>query len=164
MPNELSDGECISLLGRYKTPKEIVAHCEAVSRKALQIAESLHSNCRIDRALVKSAALLHDIARTEKNHARTGFNFLLSCGYPCVAEIVLAHHNLEFKDLETLTESTIVFYADKLIYGIYEVTIDERFAISLARCSTPEAYTSHQLQYNQALKAQILINSLTIQQ
>jgi len=41
MPNALSDGKCISLLGRYKTPKEIASHCEAASRKALQILDGI---------------------------------------------------------------------------------------------------------------------------
>jgi len=107
--------------------------------------------------LIKSAALLHDIAKTEKNHAFAGFKVLLNYGYPRIAEIILSHNNLKSKDLKSVTESTVVFYADKLICGTDEVMIEERFSKSRLRCSTPEAIASHQLQYNQTLKAQALI-------
>ena len=157
--DEPSEDECVYLLDRYKTHKDVVSHCKAVSRKALQITESLHSSCRLDRALIKSAALLHDIAKAEKNHALAGFDFLLRRGYPRVAEIVLYHHNLKSEDLENVTESTVVFYADKLICKTDEVTLEERFSRSRELCSTPEAHAAHQRQYHQALKARALIES-----
>ena len=61
------------------------------------------------------------------------------------------------KDLENISESTVVFYADKLINGTEEVTLEERFSRSRERCLTPEAQASHRLQYDQAIKAQALI-------
>jgi len=155
------DEECGYLLKQYKTPDKVAAHCMAVSRKAVQIAESLKSKpgCRIDRELIRAAALLHDIARTGENHAKAGFNYLFKCGYPRVANIVLSHHNLAPEDLETVTESTIVFYADKLICGTEEVTLEERFSKSREKCATPEARASHKLQYDQARRARDLIET-----
>ena len=153
-PNET---ECRYLLKHYATSDNIIAHCMAVSQKAEKIAESLNSNIRINRELIKSAALLHDIARTEKNHDKAGGNYLLKCGYPLVAKIIHSHHNLAREDLENITESTIVFYADKLINGTEEVTLEERFSISREKCLTPEARSSHRLQYDQAVKVQALI-------
>jgi len=155
------DAECSYLLKQCKTPDKVTAHCTAVSRKALQIAESLKPDCHIDRELIRSAALLHDIARTEENHAKAGFNYLLKCGYPRVANVVLSHHKLAPEDLENITESTIVFYADKLICGKEEVTLEERFSKSREKCLTPEALVSHKLQYNQARKAEELINKFS---
>jgi putative nucleotidyltransferase with HDIG domain len=149
------DEECGYLLKQYKTPDNVIEHCRAVSRKAVQIAESLNPDCKIDRGLVKSAALLHDIARAEENHDRAGFDYLLKCGYPRIANIVLSHHKLE--DLETVTESAIVFYADKLICGTEEVTLEERFSKTCEKCLTPEARASHKLQYDQARRARELI-------
>jgi putative nucleotidyltransferase with HDIG domain len=162
MPLDIPDGEeCGYLLKQFKTPDKVVAHCVAVSRKAVEIAESLNQNCKIDPELVRSAALLHDVARTEKTHDKAGFNYLIKCGYPRIANIVLSHHKLAPEDLETITESTIVFYADKLIYGTEEVTLDERFSKSRELCLTPEAQDSHKFQYDQARKAQDLINSFS---
>jgi putative nucleotidyltransferase with HDIG domain len=159
MPQDTpDDAECDYLLKQYKTPDKVVAHCMAVSRKAVQIAESLKRDCRIDLELIKSAALLHDIARTEENHDKAGFNYLLKCGYPRVANVVLSHHKLAPEDLEVITESTILFYADKLIDGTEEVTLEERFSKSREKCVTPEAQASHKLQYDQARKARELID------
>ena len=158
MPFDAPDEtECRYLLKQFNTPDEVVAHCAAVSRKALKIAESLNPDCQLDRELIKSAALLHDVAKLEKNHPKAGFKYLLKCGYPRVADIVHSHHNLAREDLEKITESTIVFYADKLINGTEEVTLEERFSKSLKLCLTPEAQASHKLQYDQALRARELI-------
>ena len=151
------EADCIYLLKKYETPDNVAAHCMAVSRKAVQIAESLNSSCSLNRELIKSAAILHDIAKTEKNHAKAAFNYLLKCGYPRLADIVRSHHYLEPGDLEKITESSIVFYADKLISGTEEVTLEERFSKSREQCLTPEALASHSLQYEQALRAQELI-------
>jgi len=156
------DAECGYLLKQYKTPDKVVAHCLAVSRKAVQIAEALKPDCRINRELIMAAALLHDIARTEENHARAGFNYLLKYGYPRIANIVLSHDKLAAEDLENITESTIVFYADKLIYGTEEVTLEERFSRSREKCLTPEARSSHKLQYDQARKAEELIKAFSV--
>jgi putative nucleotidyltransferase with HDIG domain len=153
------DEECAYLLRQYKTPDKVAEHCTAVSRKAVQIAESLNANCKIDLELVKAAGLLHDIARTEENHDKAGFDYLLKCGYPAVANVVLSHHKLKPEDLENITESTIVFYADKLILGTKEVTLEERFSKSRHKCLTPEAKSSHQLQYDQARKARDLVKA-----
>jgi putative nucleotidyltransferase with HDIG domain len=162
MPIETpDDAECGYLLKQYKTPEEVAAHCIAVSRKAVQIAESLKPDCRIDRKLIRSAALLHDIARTEENHDMAGYNHLLKCGYPRIADIVLSHHKLAPGDLENITESTVVFYADKLIYGTEEVTLEERFSKTGEKCLTPEARASHKLQYDQAKKARDLLNTFS---
>jgi putative nucleotidyltransferase with HDIG domain len=163
MPLETpDDAECAYLLKQYKTPDKVVAHCTAVSRKAVEMAESLKANCKIDQKLIRSAALLHDVARTEENHNQAGFNYLLKCGYPRVANVVLSHHKLAPEDLENITESTIVFYADKIICGTEEVTLEERFSKSREKCLTPEAQASHELQYDQARKAQELINKFSV--
>jgi putative nucleotidyltransferase with HDIG domain len=169
MPFDAPDeAECAYLLKQYKTPGNVAAHCAAVSRKAVEIAESIKiksqskPGCRLDAELIKAAALLHDIARTEENHARAGFDYLLKCGYPRAANVVLSHHKPVPEDLETITESTIVFYADKLICGTKEVTLKERFSKSCEKCATPEAQAAHKLQYDLARKAQKLIRGFML--
>jgi len=150
------ESECMRLLKQYHTPENVIAHCLAVSHKAVQIAKSL--SIELDMEMVGAAALLHDIARAEKNHAEAGYTHLLRCGYPKVAAIVRTHHRLEPKDLENVTESTIVFYADKLVMETKEVTLEERFKKSRESCLTSEAIASHETQYNQALMTRDLID------
>ena len=151
------ESECRKLLKQYNTPEEVVAHCLAVTRKALEISDALYTGCRIDRELVKAAAMLHDIAKTKTDHAATGADYLMRRGYPRVADIIRSHHCLTPDDLEALNESTIVFYADKLINGTIEVGLEERFSVSRLRCDNNEALASHDLQLRQALKARELI-------
>ena len=161
MPGNAPDeDECIYLLKKYNTPDEVISHCIATSRKAVEIAESLGDDRRLDMELVRSAALLHDIARTKKEHAEAGYAHLINCGYPRIANIVRSHHDLDLapEGFETVTESMIVFYADKLISGTDEVTLEERFSKSRLKCKTPEALASNDRQYMQALRVRELLS------
>ena len=159
VPIEAPDNaECIYLMEQNHTPEEVIAHGKAVSRKALQIAESLGLD--VDLELVRSAALLHDIARIEPHHSEAGASHLIKCGYPRIAEIIRYHHRLRPSDLETITECTLVFYADKLIRGTEEVTLEQRFEKSSARCLSPEAQAAHRLQYEQARCVREKLDSL----
>ena len=158
MPRRAPDpDECRFLLSQFGTPDEVAAHCEAVSGKAAEIAESLAGDSGIDKDLIIAAALLHDVAKTEENHAEAGSEYLIKCGYPHVAKIIRSHHDIPREDLERVTDSTIVFYADKLISGTDSVSLEERFENSRRKCLTPKAVASHDLQYEQALKAQELL-------
>ena len=156
------EDECLYILEQHKTPLNIIDHCKAVSRKAEQIACSLDPNYRIDHGLVKSAALLHDIYRQKKYHSQAGANLLFQLGYPQVAAIIRSHHHLPEEDLTHITERTIVYYADKLIDGVEEVTLERRFSVSLDKCLTSQARASHQLKYAQALRAQALIHDCVL--
>ena len=86
----------------------------------------LESNGYIfDQKLIRSGALLHDIARLQRHHAKTGGELFLQLGYPEISQIISQHHGL----LEaTLDEAAIVFLADKLIQETQRVTIEKRFA------------------------------------
>jgi len=160
MPKTAPDkDECVYLLKKRRAPDEVISHCVAVSRKAVSIAESLGFGLQIDRELVRSAALLHDIAKTEKDHAKAGAAYLTDCGYPRVANVIRSHHDLASEDFEALTESMLVFYADKLLFGTDEVSLEERFSKSRLKCKTPEALASNDLQYGQALRVQELLNN-----
>ena len=83
----------------------------------------LESNGYIfDQKLVRSGALLHDIARLQRHHAKTGGELFLQLGYPEISQIISQHHGL----LEaTLDEAAIVFLADKLIQETQRVTIEK---------------------------------------
>ena len=67
-----------------------------------------------------------------------------------MAEVVAAHQELKECVTDPVSEKTLVFLADKLVSGDREVSLEERFAISTAKCGTPEAIASHQKKYEQA--------------
>ena len=96
----------------------------------------------------RSGALLHDIARLQKHHTKTGGDLFLQLGYPEISQIISQHHGLKETKLD---ETAIVFLADKLIEETQRVSIEKRFADNLHKCKSPEAMKSHERQLNQAL-------------
>ena len=94
----------------------------------------------LDSKAVHAAALLHDIAKGERDHAAVGALWLKELGYPQLAEIVRQHTE---PDSDALNEAGLVFLADKLVRGGTRVDLAERFGASLAKCTTPEAQAAH---------------------
>lgn len=154
MPEEFPDEETIrELWKRYNIPDAVTEHCRAVAKKAISLKKKLEEReYKLNEGIILSAALLHDIARTEPNHAAKGAQWIDREGYEKVAEVIAAHHDLNECMTDPVTEKTIVFLADKLISGDREVTLEERFAESTAKCGTEEARASHQRKYIQAVE------------
>ena len=57
----------IELLEKEHTPKNVIEHCEAVYKKAMEIASNFDD---VDEDLIRKGALLHDIGRS-KTHGIT---------------------------------------------------------------------------------------------
>jgi len=101
----------------------IAAHSVQVCLVASKLADLLWDRgIKIDRRVVYSAALLHDITKTRsfetgEDHAATGAELLRSLGYPLPAGIVAQHVRLETfpHPLEPPGEAEIVNYADKRV-------------------------------------------------
>lgn len=143
--------KCRALLKKYQVEENICRHCESVKDLALQWTDRLNqSNYKLNRSLILASALLHDIARTSKEHARTGADWILAEGYPQVAEVIEAHHLLAREDEEKITEKTIVYLADKQISGSQRVSIEDRFEKSSGKCHTLISKVKHHLAYCQA--------------
>ena len=155
---ELNDRLCLRLRHAVSLPRHVQAHSDAVTELACCLCNMLESNGYIfDQKLVRSGALLHDIARLQRNHTKTGGELFLQLGYPEISQIISQHHGL----LETrLNEAAIVFLADKLIQETQRVTIEKRFADSMSKCKSPEACKAHEQQLEQARKLQDMIQSL----
>ena len=78
---------CSTLLAQI--PPQVAAHSRAVQRLALEMCDALAAHgVRLNRSLLSAAALLHDICRTEPNHAFAGAQKLRDLGYPEIADIV----------------------------------------------------------------------------
>lgn len=143
------DRECRDIWDRYGTPEHVRRHCIAVARQAVRLGRALSdAGCRIDMGLIRSAALLHDVVRERKDHAAEGAKVLVREGYPLTAEIIRCHHDLEH---EILNETAVVYLADKWTQGERQVSLDERFGRSRAKCGgSPEAMAAHERRYRQA--------------
>lgn len=155
LPSEnLNDTVACKFWKQFQTSKGIIQHCRAVARKALEIANALamkgHS---LNPELICSAALLHDIARGFPDHAAMAAQWVSREGYPNVAEVIAAHHDLNESENDSVSEKTVVFLADKLISETKEVTLEKRFADSALKCHGPEAKAAHQRQYEQAKRS-----------
>ena len=135
--------------------KQVEAHSRAVAEKAMEIADLLP--VALDRNALCCAALLHDVARTEKNHASVGADWINALGYQKEAEIIRQHHDLESDAPE---EAAVLYISDKCIQEDHPVSIEERFAHSALRCNTEEARAAHAYRLETARTIQQRINSL----
>ena len=131
----------------------VMAHCRAVAAEALRIAEALP--LPLDREQLESAALLHDCARGEAEHARLGAAWLRELGYEQAAALVERHHDLEAAELD---EAAVLYLADKLVREDKRVGLEERFAASALRCTTPQARASHARRLETARRLKTEIN------
>jgi putative nucleotidyltransferase with HDIG domain len=123
--------ECRVLMEEIQAlPASIAAHCRAVAVVAQRIARALlTAGASIDFELVRTAALLHDIARTrKKSHADIGADLLEYHGFPRLAPLVRAHMDLEMDEDPSMDEIQTVYLADKLVLGDRRVDLEQRFA------------------------------------
>jgi len=137
---------CYHLMADMEMMDHIVAHSMQVSRVALLITDSLNDGgARLDRDLVRVAALLHDITktrslRTDELHAQTGEEYLIEQGYPRVGTIVGQHVRLKEYDTTSLCrEEEVVNYADKRVLHDEIVSLEERMRYILEKYGSEEA-------------------------
>ena len=135
--------------------ERVMAHSRAVAAEALRVAQALPTEP--DTALLESAALLHDVARAERDHAALGAAWLRALGYEKAAAIVARHHDF---DGGAVDEAAILYIADKCVREDARVTLAERFASSAAHCRTEEAREAHAGRLAAALRLKEEINRL----
>ena len=110
-------------------PSAIKAHCRAVARVARQLAVAVKAaGARIDVDQVHAAALLHDIARLEEDHASAGALLLERHGFYRIAPAVATHMALEVEDHRPMDAAQIVYLADKLVQGDRLVGLKQRLS------------------------------------
>lgn len=154
----LSDALCLSLLRAAQVPEPVFAHCLAVADEAERITAALHeAGHPLDGERIRHAALLHDIARVEPQHPRTGAAWLETLGYPDAASLIRQHHDPEGTALD---EAAVVFLADKCVQGERRVPLKERFAASQKKCAGPEALAAHERRARQAESLAAQVNAI----
>lgn len=155
IPNQ---DECQAILERFHVGEDVRNHGRCVCKLALEWTDLLiQKNFNLNRNLIAAAALLHDIARAEKEHAQIGADWINREGYPLVAEVIEFHHLLSSYDEERITEKTIVYLADKKVSGCERISIEERFNKSRKKCTTLVGKVKHRLAYLQAKKVERLL-------
>ncbi len=139
---------CETLLDEYGTPEQVRRHCYAVAEKARCLAEGRAVNME----LLLAAALLHDIARTKKDHASVGADFLKEHGFADVGDIIAVHHELPMQEEFRISEKSLLFLADKLVLEDRECTLEERFLNSMKKIRSPEGLRKLEKRFRQAGK------------
>ena len=138
-----SPREALKILKDAGCSSDVIKHCRAVARLAVQIAKKCAENgVSVDLELVHIGALLHDIGRSKTHsvhHAVIGAKIARSLGLPEPIIAIIERHvgggispeeaaKLGWPDGNYMPESIeekIVSYADKLIEGAKIVSIDE---------------------------------------
>ena len=151
----LTPGLADVLLTAAAPGAEIEAHCRAVEKEARRIADALP--LALDAELLSAAALLHDVARAEPEHAKTGARWLRELGYDEASWIVAQHHD---HSGAVLNEGAILYLADKCVLADQVVPLAERFAASEAKCLTEEAKDAHARRLAAAERLRDEINDL----
>ena len=125
--------ECEAILAQRQGSRAVIRHSRKVAEVAHCIAAALvRTGLALNLDLVHAAALLHDLAKGQADHAAAGAAILRAMHDPQVAAIVAAHTDLDFSSAR-LDEKAIVYLADKLVRGEERVTIDQRFQPALDR-------------------------------
>lgn len=136
-----TDEECAVITDAMcPMPPNIRRHCLTVAAVATAIGERLGERGEaIDPALVRAAALLHDLAREKPDHARVGGQMLRDMGFGKLGDIVAAHTDLIDRDGLIGLEAKTVFLADKLVENDRLVSLDDRYRTWTRRFEvTPE--------------------------
>ncbi|MBP5165897.1 MAG: HD domain-containing protein [Oscillospiraceae bacterium] len=121
----ITDAE--KILIDHGPPEKVLRHCLAVGELSRILAEALNeAGCRLDTELCRRGGILHDICRTEKNHAERGRELLASMGLEAEAALVGAHMG-EGIDAEHIGEKEVVFLADKLLKCDRRVSVETRY-------------------------------------
>lgn len=127
-----TEQECYELLNVNHTPAKVIKHCETVAWLSCILGKLLQeAGMILNLDLIKTAALLHDIARLKEDHAREGAK--LTAAYPEVAGIIAAHMDSSWEPAQPLSEKEIVYLADKLVSQDRIVSLQDRFGSAMER-------------------------------
>lgn len=139
----------------FNVNENIYCHCAKVAAVANHLCEILNERGeRLDPELVSAGAWLHDIVRTQSNHARRGAKILRMKGFHRVADVIENHPDIIIREHEKISEREIVYFADKLVYGDKLVSIEKRFDKKAERYKKePEAVRNIEARKNRALKS-----------
>ncbi|MBE0495460.1 MAG: NTP transferase domain-containing protein [Campylobacterales bacterium] len=138
--------ECLAIMLQHKVSNRVIKHCEAVEKIACELYESVASfGLCIDKYALSAAALLHDIAREEKDHATVGAQKLRAMGYAVIGDIIETHMDIEVDENTPLNANELLFIADKVVQEERVCGLEKRFEGALKKCKddTQALYSIH---------------------
>lgn len=131
-----SEKRCLAILRQHGAPAGLVGHSRAVAAVATALTSALNEQGHhLCLPLVVAAALLHDVARAEPDHAEAGADLLEEMGYPRVGAVVRQHMDLADRSASDIGEVEVLYLADKLVLGQRLVALEDRFASRLSEFS-----------------------------
>ena len=147
---------CEELMDYLGLPSGLRAHLKKTAETARKMAEAVNmAGGRLDAELAERAALLHDIAKGQENHAALAAAWLRDLGYIRTAEPVESHGALPEKRRDRADERLIVFLADKLVQGDRSCTLKERYQSRLLQyMGNPEAEAAVRKRWQEARQAE----------
>jgi molybdenum cofactor cytidylyltransferase len=147
------DEAWVMLTQVYDRPDDVVRHSQAVANVALALVRAVR-RCHpaLDEKLIFSAALLHDIGRPEPFHAAVGARWLKNEGFVRLSAIVRQHMDLDENPVDLpLSETQVVYLADKLVCGQIPMPLAERFRIQREKFeNSPQMQSAMARRYRQA--------------
>ena len=124
--------ECMEILKLCKVNRDVINHMKSVAGFAKKISLLLNEKgLNLNINYIYAGALLHDVAKGNKDHAEKGAKIVEGFGYKCLMEIINEH--MELITQPKIGEKEIVYLCDKLIQGSTVVTLKKRFAKSFIR-------------------------------
>lgn len=152
----LSVEDCYKYYKEYGTPDRVIGHCKAVSDVAVELGRNLNRiGYNFDLNLLRTAGLIHDVARTRENHAKVAADMLEKEGFHREAEIVGVHMRYEFKDMDDITETDIVCLSDRLVREDKYVGMNKRFEYLMHKRKLTPGKIEHLLELKTEIKAYI---------
>ena len=154
--------DCLKLLEYFRVPEETISHMEKVAAIALALGRRAQAaGAEIDLRLLYAAAMLHDIAKGQENHAEAGARLLSQLEMREAADLVRTHMDLPEEYLQKVNEHMLLYLADKMCRGTVEVTPEERFEAKKEKLAgDEEALAAWKKRYDAALKARDLLTKL----
>jgi molybdenum cofactor cytidylyltransferase len=131
--------ECYALLNEYNVPDKVIKHSAKVAGVSMDLMNCISrpGYYKLNSAAIEAAALLHDIAKGEKNHALKGAEILKEIGYENVGYIISTHIDIEIDENADITENEILYLADKLVKEDTVVSLADR------RCQCLSEYSDN---------------------
>ncbi|PID72768.1 MAG: metal-dependent phosphohydrolase [Desulfobulbus propionicus] len=157
--------ECQVIMKKiHPLDERIRVHSQIVADTAVKLCEAIHmyGNQNPNIKLCRIGGLLHDIAKGEPEHDKTGSKWITALGFPPVAAIIAAHKDIPPSTNDTVTEEEIVYLADKLVKHDQLVSIEERFGNKLQLfTNTPDAFNAAQKRFTQAQNVAAKVEKVT---
>lgn len=144
--------ECDAVL--ESVPEGVIRHGRRVAAVAVKIGEALvRRGVSLDLDVIRAAALLHDMAKGESDHAEAGGRHLSEMGFPRVGGIVAAHMDFQPDSNGTIGEAEVVCLADRYVQGDRVVSLTERFEAAESRfADDPEGLAAARLRRGAAFE------------